>query len=89
MAHFICEITLRLRDAGLVQGSEYPFPLTQADIADALGISVVHVNRIVQRLRGEGLLALSKGAIAITNQQALYDAAEFDSSYLRCDVARG
>jgi CRP-like cAMP-binding protein len=82
LAHFICEISLRFRASGLADAESCPFPLTQCDIADALGISSVHVNRMLQRLRGERLLALSRGSLHIIDHDGLYRAAGFDPSYL-------
>jgi CRP-like cAMP-binding protein len=82
LAHFLCEVSLRFRASGLADTQSCPFPLTQGDIADALGISTVHANRMLQRLRKEGLLGLSRGSLHIIDRRALYQAASFDPSYL-------
>src|SRR5262249_44129774 len=58
MAHLLCEIFFRLRLGGLTSGTSCEFPLTQADLADATGLSKVHVNRTLQELRAEGLIVL-------------------------------
>jgi CRP-like cAMP-binding protein len=82
LAHFICEVSARFQAAGLGNGRSCPLPMTQADISDALGISVVHVNRVLQLLRKEGLVALSQGTLRIIDRAALIEAAEFDPAYL-------
>ncbi len=85
MAHFICEVWTRFSAAGLAETDVCPFPLTQSDIADALGISAVHANRMLQQLRQEGLVALSSGALHIIDRTGLHEAASFDPSYLGLD----
>jgi CRP-like cAMP-binding protein len=83
LAHLICELSLRFRAAGLADEENCAFPLTQSEAADALGISVVHMNRVLQQLRKKGLVALSRGNLSIIDREALYRAAEFDPEYLR------
>ena len=56
LAHLICELFLRLETVGLVRGNSFDFPLTQADIADMIGLSLVHTNRTIQELRSSGLV---------------------------------
>lgn len=87
LAHFICELDWRFRASGLATDGAYIFPLTQGELADALGLSAVHVNRIVQRLRQDGLLTLDKGRLTIADLSRLYDIAEFDPEYLRSGAA--
>ncbi len=89
LAHFICEIALRFRACGLADTQRCPFPLTQGDIADALGISTVHVNRVLQQLRREGLVALSRVSLHITDYKGLYQLAGFDPSYLGDSINLG
>ena len=82
IAHLLCEMLLRLRSVGLVEDNTYAFPLTQAELGDAFGLSTVHVNRTLQALRREHLL-ISKGrAVTIPNAKALATAAGFDPTYL-------
>jgi len=50
LAHLLCELLVRLEAVGLVQGGEYDLPLTQAELGDTLGLSVVHVNRVLKHL---------------------------------------
>ena len=57
MAHLLCELKTRLDAVGKVSDGRFAWPVTQAEVADALGLSAVHVNRMLQHLRGEGLIA--------------------------------
>src|SRR5688572_2740544 len=52
MAHVLCELLVRLRAVHLVEDHAFQLPVTQVDLADALGLSPVHVNRVLQELRG-------------------------------------
>jgi CRP-like cAMP-binding protein len=61
----------RLRDAGATQGDSFRLPLTQAQLADALGLSAVHVNRTVKRLRRLGLVEMGYGAVRFLGPDAL------------------
>jgi CRP-like cAMP-binding protein len=82
MAHLVCELLVRLRVVGLVNEDSFEFPMTQYDLADALGISGVHVNRVLQDLRGRGLLEWRRKRMRIPNAARLMDFAEFDPKYL-------
>lgn len=81
-AHLICEIDLRLALVGLSRDHAFRFPATQTDLADTLGLSVVHVNRILQELRAEGLLRWQQQAVDILDFPRLAELAEFDARYL-------
>ena len=61
LAHLLCELVLRYRASGLADGYSIPFPITQAEIGDALGLTGIHVNRLMQRLRKERLISLRSG----------------------------
>lgn len=82
ISHLLCELFLRLESVGAVEGNSCEFPLTQSDIADACGLTPVHVNRILQELRKEGLVELMKRRLFIPNLRALMDRALFDPNYL-------
>ncbi|WP_296721204.1 Crp/Fnr family transcriptional regulator [Erythrobacter sp.] len=82
MAHFICEIHYRLSRVGLVQGAEFLFPLKQHELADVLGLAPVHVNRKIQQLRQEGLIALKGRHLEILDLARLRHMAGFQSAYL-------
>jgi CRP-like cAMP-binding protein len=85
IAHLFCELFLRLRQVGLTDDDSCDFPLTQVDIADATGLTSVHVNRTLQELRRDGLIELSGKRLTIPDFQALMDAAMFNPNYLHLD----
>lgn len=84
MAHLICEMETRLSIVGLVdQERGFELPLTQADLADCLGLSAVHVNRTLMELRRLGLVEWRAGRVRLLNRDRLFALAEFDPRYLR------
>jgi CRP-like cAMP-binding protein len=82
LAHLLCELQMRMKAVGLARESGYDLPVTQNELGDALGLSTVHVNRVLQDLRGEGLIVLRGGCLSIPDLKTLQDAAEFDPTYL-------
>jgi CRP-like cAMP-binding protein len=82
LAHFFCEIYLRLRSVGLVHDGTFELPLTQADVADIVGLSLVHVNRTVQRLRADGLISWIGKYVIVHDVKSLSFAADFEPDYL-------
>lgn len=88
-AHLLHELHLRLSAAGLDGEDGYDFPLTQMDLSDVLGMSVVHVNRVLQRLREEGLIVLRQGRLTLPDPPRLAAAAGFDAAYLHLDCRGG
>ena len=82
IAHVICETFLKLKAVGLTSGNSFDFPITQSELGDATGLSTVHVNRSVQKLRSEGLIILQKGRCTIENWESLKELALFDPTYL-------
>jgi CRP-like cAMP-binding protein len=85
LAHLFVELYLRLRAVGLTQGNMCDFPLTQVDIADATGLTAVHVNRTLQELRREGLIELQGRRLTIPDLAALKNVALFNENYLHLD----
>ena len=81
-AHLMCELFVRQVGTLTPGGARCPFPLRQAELADAMGLSVVHVNRVLQRLRAEGLICLDSGTLTILDWSALAAVAGFDPAYL-------
>ena len=81
-AHLICEIALRHAETESPVFGRYPFPLTQVELADVLGLSIVHVNRVFQRLRREGLIVLASSSLTILSWSGLVKAAGFEGTYL-------
>jgi CRP-like cAMP-binding protein len=86
IAHLICEIFLKLEAMGLTTGNSFDFPITQSEIGDATGLSTVHVNRSVQKLRAEGLITFQKGRCTIDNWEGLAEAGMFDPTYLHLNA---
>jgi CRP-like cAMP-binding protein len=82
IAHLLCELHLRMKMVGLVTGDRFNLPLTQEVVADATGLTAVHTNRILQRLRNEQLIELRGGMLSVLDVEALRRAAGFDPSYL-------
>lgn len=82
LAHLFCELFLRLDQVGLVSNWSCHLPLTQPELADALGITPVHVNRVLKEMRDAGLLTLKSGRLTIHDWDALATAGDFDPAYL-------
>jgi CRP-like cAMP-binding protein len=82
ISHLLCEMFLRSEAIGLAKDRSIAFPIRQVDIADALGLSIVHVNRIIQELRTEGLIAWANGILDILKWQSLEEEADFAPEYL-------
>ncbi|EYD77729.1 cAMP-binding protein [Rubellimicrobium mesophilum DSM 19309] len=82
IAHLLCEIMARMEVAGLAHDGSCPFPITQSVLAEATGLSIVHVNRTLQDLRAQGLLSVGRGRLTIHQRAALADLAGFHIEYL-------
>jgi CRP-like cAMP-binding protein len=88
LAHLLCELSVRLECAGLGKRDAFRLDATQASLGEALGLTPVHVNRMFQALRAEGLVSAAGRAIAIPDWSRLAEAADFDEAYLNlppCD----
>lgn len=81
-AHLLLELGARLRLVGLGTAEGYDCPLSQYVLADALGLSAVHVNRVLRQLREDGLLTFQKGHVAFHDVDRLIAMANFDAAYL-------
>jgi CRP-like cAMP-binding protein len=82
MAHLLCEFLARLKAVGLAQDGTFNLPITQGELADCIGTSTVHVNRVLQALRANGLIRSSGTQITVPDWEALKEAGEFDPLYL-------
>lgn len=87
IGHLICELYVRMRNVGLAEGDRFEVPLTQEEIADALGLTPVHVNRVLQRLRSADLISFRQGVLTIHDYRALESASGFNPNYLHLDRA--
>lgn len=85
IAHFLCEIALRLGAAPARGAIAFPFRVTQTQLADVTGLTAVHVNRTLQTLRREGLADV-RAQVRVLDWAALIDVAEFEPDYLQMHV---
>ena len=82
LAHLVCELFMRLQVVGRTSGYNFHFPLTQVELADVLGISLVHLNKTLQILRKAELLTWIGQMITILDWPRLQELAQFDPTYL-------
>jgi CRP-like cAMP-binding protein len=82
MAHVFCELMVRLKAVGLAEDHSCKLPITQAEFADAIGTSTVHVNRVLQEMRANNLIELSGDQLNIPDWETLKRAGDFDPTYL-------
>jgi CRP-like cAMP-binding protein len=82
LAHLWCELAIRSRIAGIGDEGSFPFPFTQDQLAELLGISPMHVNRVAKELRASGLVTWAERRIALPDWQRLRRFADFDEAYL-------
>ena len=88
-AHMLCEFAVRMEAAGLGHRGEFVLPMTQAELADALGLTAIHLNRRLKVLREDGLLAYDKRAVQILDFARLAQIGDFDARYLHLDGIGG
>jgi CRP-like cAMP-binding protein len=81
-AHLFCELYVRLGIVGLTDGMGYALELTQTDLSECLGLTPVHVNRMLKELREDNLVTFRNGMVAIEDWERLQTVAEFNPSYL-------
>jgi hypothetical protein len=89
IAHLLCEMGQRLQVIGLAQNGSYDLPVTQTELADALGLTTVHVNLTLQQLRREGLITLKGGTVTLSDPEGLKRAGEFYPGYLHVGRMNG
>lgn len=85
LAHFLCELHDRLESAGMVQDNGFELPITQSELSDAFGLSTVHVNRVLQELRSEGLITSKGKTLTINDREGLQRAGQYAPDYLHID----
>ena len=83
-AHFILELATRLRLAGHGSETGFPCPMTQYLLGDALGLTPVHINRMLRELQTAGLVHHQRGWIRLLDKEKLVELASFDDAYLDC-----
>ncbi|HEX8620489.1 MAG TPA: Crp/Fnr family transcriptional regulator [Allosphingosinicella sp.] len=82
IAHLMCELYVRMRNVGLADDHCYELPLTQEELGDALGLTPVHVNRVLQRMRADDLISLKSGQLTIHDYRRLEATSGFNANYL-------
>jgi CRP-like cAMP-binding protein len=82
IAHIMCELLIRYRVVGGASGNTIPFPISQDELADATGMSPVHLNRLVQDLRTERLIEWRIKQLTVLDFKRLSPIAQYDSNYL-------
>lgn len=87
IAFLIYEVFLRMRAFGIIDDQRFEFPVTQTDLADATGLTPVHVNRMLGRLRQQNLIIIDGKTWIVCDPAGLRKAARFESNYLHLDRA--
>ena len=85
VAHLICEMFVRARAVGLSDKLSFDLPITQTDLADTVGLTLVHTNRMLQNLRAEGLIAWTRHRLTILDFDRLVDLSMFNMNYLHLE----
>ena len=83
IAHLLCELAVRSDRRGLPPGQAYELPMTQEQLGDALGLTAVHVNRMLRGLVRDGLITYENKFVSIHNWRALVQSADFEVRYLQ------
>lgn len=86
VAHLFCELATRMKAIGRYHDGRFEFPVTQVDLADATGMTPIHMNRILHRLRADGILSLNRHSVTIHDWTRLSSIGDFDPSYLGIDI---
>ncbi|HEV2505154.1 MAG TPA: Crp/Fnr family transcriptional regulator [Mesorhizobium sp.] len=88
VAHLMCELYLRAQNIGITANTQLELPLSQLLLADSLGMTPVHLNRVLKELRKTGAMTLQRGSLIITNPVTLIQVAGFDENYLHRRMRR-
>jgi CRP-like cAMP-binding protein len=82
MAHLLSELLLRLEAIGRARNGAFELPITQSGLADCLGLTSIHTNRVLKQLRIESLVALEKRVFKVLDRAKLEELGQFDRTYL-------
>ena len=82
IAHLLCELSLRLEVAGLAEGGSFELPMTQEQLADATGLTAVHVNRVLRKLGEDGVIQRDRRTVKIGDWRRIARVADFNPHYL-------
>jgi CRP-like cAMP-binding protein len=88
IAHVLCEVALRMQAAGVTTDGGFELPLTQEQLADAVGLTPVHVNRTLKALVAEGIVHRDKRYISFTDWNRTKEVADFNALYLHLEQAK-
>jgi CRP-like cAMP-binding protein len=86
LSHLLCEIALRLEEAGLAKDHRYQLPMTQEQLADCTGLTPVHVNRVLKELGRLGLISRDKRSVEILEWDQLQRIGDFNTRYLHFEA---
>lgn len=87
ISHLLCEFSMRLEAAGMAREHCYELPMTQEQIADTVGLTPVHVNRVLRQLGEEGLISRDRRSIRILDWRRMQEAGDFNQRYLHQQLA--
>jgi len=82
LAHLLAELRQRLAAVGLAADDEFEFPITQAELGEALGITAVHVNRVISHFRNSGVLDIRRNRVRLKDFERLAEIGGFNELYL-------
>lgn len=82
IAHLLCEFAFRIAAQGLARTGDYELPMTQEQLADATGLTAVHVNRVLKGLEADGLIERTRRIVSFPNWQHLREVGDFNTRYL-------
>lgn len=88
LAHLLCEFAIRMEAQGMTNGGGFDLPITQEQLADAVGLTPVHVNRTLKALEADGLITRNKRNITFPSWERMRDVADFNPRYLHLERQR-
>jgi CRP-like cAMP-binding protein len=83
VAHLLCEVATRYAAIGLSSQGRFTFPITQTNLADAVGLTPVHLNRVLKRLKDERIATKEQDSVVVHDWDRLATMGEFDATYLQ------
>jgi CRP-like cAMP-binding protein len=86
IAHLLCELGIRQEEAGICPRDQYELPLTQEQLADATGLTAVHVNRVLGNLRADGVIGGRNRHVHVPDWDRLAAIGDFRTNYMRCEM---